>query len=253
MNLRKLQKPLYDYNIGILKDFGYSYKYIVCRALRNSNLDFDSLHYEPKGSVNSEKLDNNISRARNKVLEYALSNKWDYFVTLTINSDKYDRTNLELYYNDFSKFLRNLKNYNKIDVKYLLIPELHSDKKSWHLHGLIKGLPPEELSKNKNQYLDWQRYREKFGYISLGNIISNERVASYITKYITKHLSDRIKDLNAHLYYCSKGLKVARVIKKGTSALLTDPPNYENDFVKIYNIPKVVSEKDLINSLFFQP
>lgn len=31
------------------------------------------------------------------------------------------------------------------DIKYLLVPELHSDMKNWHFHGLITGIPAAEL------------------------------------------------------------------------------------------------------------
>ena len=47
-----------------------------------------------------------------------------------------------------------------------------------------------------------------------------ERCASYISKYISKDLADSIKELNAHLYYASNGLKKAERIYRGHATLL---------------------------------
>ena len=52
------------------------------------------------------KLDNNFSRARNMVLQYALCNSWDYFFTGTIDRAKFDRFNLDVYQSRLSQFVR---------------------------------------------------------------------------------------------------------------------------------------------------
>ena len=36
------------------------------------------------------------------------------------------------------------KKYN-LNIKFLIVPELHSDKKSWHFHGLFYNLPLDKL------------------------------------------------------------------------------------------------------------
>lgn len=186
--------------------------------------------YVEKCSVNDFKLDNNIIRARTKIYEYAYCNDWDYFITLTIDREKYDRTDLQKYYRDFAKWINN-KN-RKYNIKYLLVPELHSDGCSWHLHGLIRGIPADELSLNKNNYLDWKTYSQKFGFCTLDKIRSHERVSCYITKYINKSLSDCVKSIGAHLYYCSKGLKLPVTIKKGTTSAKVKP-DFKNDYVDV--------------------
>lgn len=224
------QSGLYLHDVAVLKRYGdrkFKLTYFK-QGLRQKG--FES-KIERRTGVNDEKLDVNISRARSKVFEYGYCNEWDYFVTLTIDKRKYDRTDLKQYYKDFAKFLNNYsRSGNK--VNYLFIPELHKDGHSWHMHGFISGLPPEELTQNKNGYLEWKPYRDRFGYMSIDKIRSREGAARYITKYVNKALQTSVKDVGAHLYYCSKGLKVAEEIKRGT---LTEsiPFNFENDYVKI--------------------
>lgn len=194
--------------------------------------------------VNGSKLDNNISRARNKVFEYAMCNDFQYFVTLTIDRKKYDRKDLRTYYKDFSQFLRNYGRNHKTKVEYLLIPEKHKDG-AWHMHGLVKGIPGKHLVKNEHGYLDWLHYRDRFGWISLAPIRSTERVSKYITKYISKDLSRTVTDLNAKMYYSSKGLKVAEEIKRGTLSAHSVPYDFENDYVKI----KWFNDDSIANSI----
>lgn len=222
----------YVSDVAILKKYNEStYKLTLCRLLRNKGFE-DSKRVRVKG-VNDKKLSNNISRAKSKVLEYALCNEFEYFVTLTISKDKHNRYDLKAYYKSFSKFLNNYNYRHGVKVQYLLIPEKHKDG-AWHLHGLIKGLPQQHLKKNEHGYLDWPHYRDKFGYISLDPVRSIARVSCYITKYINKDLENSVEELGAHLYYVSKGLKKAEEIKRGT--LLADSIPYydfENEYVKI--------------------
>ena len=228
-----LREPKYKYDIAILKDYGgVKRKISLHRVLRTKGIE-DSNTGAYRGSVNEEKLDCNISRAKGKVFEYAYCNEFEYFVTLTIDPKKYDRQNLSEYYKKFSKWLRDYAKKIGKKIEYLFIPELHEDGKSWHMHGFIKGIPEGELERNSNGYLDWPAYREKFGYMSIDRIRDRQKAASYITKYISKDLSDCIKDLNAKMYYCSKGLKTAEVIKKGLLNHELSNPDFENEWVKV--------------------
>lgn len=243
-----LKEKLYQYNVAILKDYGgIKTKLSIHNVLRTKGLEVDIIKND-RCTVNDEKLLCNITRAKQKIFEYAYCNDWQYFVTLTIDEKKYDRTNLKKYYNDFSIFLRNYGARNNIKISYLFIPELHKDKKSWHMHGFIMGLPIEHLQINSNGYLDWFSYSKKFGYISLDFIKDKEKCSSYITKYISKNLSDCVADLNAKMYYCSKGLKTATEIKRGT--MLCDiVPDFENEYVKVQWFDKTTSLNTLKNMI----
>lgn len=61
-------------------------------------LDPDALFLHDPGEENRNdtKLDNNFSRARSMVLQYALCNPWDDFFTGTLDKAKYDRYNLDI-------------------------------------------------------------------------------------------------------------------------------------------------------------
>ncbi|MBQ8803346.1 MAG: hypothetical protein IJZ53_06925 [Tyzzerella sp.] len=219
------QHFLYQEDITIVKQLGDSrLKVVNLSACRVSGLEEDKLiEYSKKNTVNTEKLSNNIVRAKTRINELALCNPWSYFVTLTINQEKYNRYDLKVYYRDLSEFLHNFNRRRDADkkVKYILIPELHKDG-AWHMHGLFQGLTESDLYINDNGYLGWKAYEQRFGYISLGVVKDKDRVSSYITKYITKEMDKNVKELGCHLYYASKGLQSAEELYRGRAELLCD-------------------------------
>ena len=209
--------------------------------------------YNYSRDVNEYKLSNNVIRAKMKVFEYAMCNDFDYFVTLTLDKDKYQRDDLNKYIKDLGQFIRDYRKKYQVDIQYLLIPEKHEDKVSWHMHGLIKGIPIEHLRKfTLNEILpyrlreliaagrdiyDWTKYQEKFGWVTIERVMCQERISKYITKYIKKSLdNDRgVTEKNKKLYYSSRGLKQAQKVKKGTLTswqLEQIPFDFENDYVK---------------------
>lgn len=218
--------------------------------IRNTGFEkANNIEINRSRDVNDEKLDNHISRAKNKVFEYAACNEFDYFITLTLNKKKYDRYNLGKFIKDLGQMIRNYRRDFKVDIQYLLIPELHQDG-AWHMHGLLKGLPIEHLElftlednipykikkmiKDGRKIYNWCKYADKFGWCTLEQVINQEAVTKYITKYIRKSLnSDLKREKEKKLYYVSRGLKSAVKVKEGTiNGQLTVPYEYENDYVK---------------------
>ena len=178
----------------------------------------------------------------------AFCNPWDFFFTGTLDPSKYDRSDLDSFHKDLTCYIKSLNRSSKRHIKFLFIPELHSDKKSWHIHGFISGLLPEDLKKfavgdimgksiadrvllGKSVY-SWLGYSNKFGYCDLEPISNAEAVSKYITKYINKDLAHSVTDLNAHLYYHSRGLKTAEIIKKGTMSA-NIAPDFSNEYCDI--------------------
>jgi hypothetical protein len=228
-------------------------KLTIMHALAQS---YDDRAYSEKGTVNDNKLDENISRARSRIFEYAYCNPWAYFVTFTLDKTKYNRYDLEAFKKDFVKFICNLNRKEGVDIKFLLIPETHIDG-AWHMHGFIMGLPSEELRlftleehlptyirdklKEGQQVYDWNKYRKKFGFCDLEPIRNHEACAKYVTKYISKSLAADITTLGAHLYYCSKGLKKAEIKAKGHFSGELKCPDYINEYcsVKWYPVGKL--------------
>ena len=222
---------LYDSDVLVLKDYKIKRKLTLHKAIRCKGFEIETKRRN-RGTANNEKLENNIIRAKAKIFELSYCNSWDMFMTLTLDPKKYDRKNLQKYHRDLSQWIQNYNKKHGLNIKYLLIPEQHKDG-AWHMHGLIMGLPKEHLITNKNGYLDWEEYKQKFGWCSIDNIKNHEAVSRYITKYISKDLADGIRAINAHMYYCSKGLQRAIEIKRGTmNGQFIIPWDYENDWIK---------------------
>ena len=249
-----LRDVKYKRDQSILKVYGYGcnkkIKLINLSCLRTSGIE-DVLDYGYiRCTVNDEKLDDNIIRTKNKIFELAFCNPWQYFFTGTLNKEFYDRTNLEKWHKDLTQWLRDQgrKYGNKID--FLLIPELHEDGQSWHIHGFLNGLSDEvlvqfrlgqrmgkalaEKVKNGDTVYNWPAYQKKFGFCDLEPIRNYEAISKYITKYINKNLAKSVKELNAHLYYHSRGLKFAEVINKGACFYdMSSITTYVGDYVRV--------------------
>lgn len=206
--------------------------------------------------VNDEKLDNHIVRARSKIFEYVACNDFDYFITLTLNKEKYDRYDLREFIKDLGQFIRDYRKKYKVDIQYLLIPEPHKDG-AWHMHGVIKGIPGSHLIINKNGYLDWTGYSDKFGWCSIDPIRSREAISKYMTKYASKALVASLKrEKEKKLYYVTRGLKTAEKVKEGT--LTSDQLeritfDYENDYIKAMDLNalqhlKIIDQLDQLNN-----
>lgn len=228
---------------------GLSYKLIRCYL--------NPLHDKKvteKGSVNDYKLERNISRARNAIFEYAICNPWDYFLTLTLAPEN-DRYDLSKFITRLGQWLRNYGKRHDVDLKYLLVPEQHKDG-AWHMHGFLMGLPADYLTdfsaykgkrklpkyindkiKKGSLIYNWEDYERKFGFCDLEPIRSHEAAAKYVTKYISKSLYESAISVNSKLYYTSRGLARAEVMKKGVipnSEQMGTTPDFFNEFCEIY-------------------
>ena len=136
------------YNQPFLKQYVSSeglvkYKLTVMKAVKNKNVDADS--FSCSVHVNDEKLDNNLQRSRSTIFELAFCNSWDYFFTGTLDKNKCSRDDLTKFRSKFNDLIYRLSKKYTCNIKYLLIPELHSDGKSWHFHGFVSGLPTDRI------------------------------------------------------------------------------------------------------------
>lgn len=125
---------------------------------------------------------NNMNRSVNQVYDLARANCFDWFITLTLDPKRVDRTDYEecaIVIRLFTKRLQ--RNGNK----WLLVPELHKDGKSYHFHGLIQG--DLDLTHWKGDVYNLNNF--EFGYTTAMPIQDPQRVASYIAKYLTKDIA----------------------------------------------------------------
>lgn len=185
----------------------------------------------PPDDVPVERAPEHISRARSRLRELALCNDWDFFVTLTLNPDKNDRSSLSSFKQKFNQLLKDYAKKYGVRPSYVFVPEQHKDGISWHMHGLMSGLSPQSLQKNEHGYLDIPYFRQRLGFLSLSKVRNHQKVASYITKYITKSLSATSFEAGEHMFIASNGLKGKELIFSGE---LEFPWQWCNDYVAIY-------------------
>ena len=240
-----LKAPAYQRDVTFLKRYGTSkFRLIQMASVRTKGVELPKK--SPKYSVNDQKLDNNICRARSKIRDYGFCNDWSLFVTLTLDPSKMDVFDLSALNRTLSQWFRDYRKKYGVNVKYLLIPEKHKSG-AIHLHGFLLGLPVShlrlfhssehlpyyilnQLSQGKLLYT-WPAYEQKFGYVVVEPIRNKDRAVSYITKYVTKDLALAVSDLGAHLYYSSQGLAKATELKRGrlTKEFI---PDFQNDFCR---------------------
>ena len=144
--------------------------------------------------------------------------------------------------------MRDYRKKHGIAVKYLLIPERHQDG-SWHMHGFLHGLPMDHLTEfttadhipykilnrlqaNKRVFT-WTAYAQRFGFSVIELVENHEASSKYMTKYITKEAMSTITELNAHMFYASKGLQSSTVINQDLLTRAITTPDYANDYVRV--------------------
>ena len=206
-----------------------------------------------KGSKNNEKLGCNIRATKSRIRELIMCNEWEYMVTFTLNGDRYNRTDLDTWKKEFLQWVQNYRKKYGIDIKYIFVPELHKDNITWHMHGLIKGLPLSHLRQIVNgdseykrlekrvrmgyEVYVWEAYQQKFGYCDVEKIRNKEAVCNYLTKSIKDNTlkSKGVSKVNAKMYYVSRGLKRAEIVKRGTQiSTINQAPTYANKYCKVY-------------------
>lgn len=219
-----------------------NYNNVFYKAVSSLTVNTTSYSCDRSRTGNDRKLANNLSRAKSKVFELALSNKWDYFVTFTFDASKCDR---ESYEDTVLRLCRSISAYNRnysSNIRYLLVPEYHSDGKSFHMHGFISGIS-KFLSKNDHGYLTWEYYNKHFGFCCFDCIVqkdntARQKMAKYIVKYITKN--ETCAPLLRHSYYRSLGLNKASVTIIPDVVVAPSVATYQNSTTIIYDSVDVI-------------
>ena len=252
----------YQHNYGTIRRYNnHTYKVTVFKTRVDTMPELRT--QSKRGTVNKKKLDNNISRTRSTIYDIVASNSWDYFVTLTIDGAKHNREDLQAFEKDLQKMITNYNYNHKTSIRFLFIPEFHADKKSYHLHGLMSGFPenclvrftsdmhlPEYiLQKMKvgKEICYWKQYQERFGFCVVEPVENPEAVSAYMTKYITEDLANTVQELNAHSYFCSRGLKRSKIVHKGTLVKIPEA-DFENEYVSI----KTFSTREAAEQCFYE-
>ena len=203
-----IAQPLYT--VYWYSDFVYR----VVKFKRSSGIHLPSA---PDEGCN-DRFSQSYSRARSQVLQIALCNQWDYFVTITVDRTKHDRYDLDSLIKYITQWIRDFRKRTGCKFKYLLVPEHHKKDGAWHFHGLVSGISDKFLSPFvagihphklvSGGYFNFPELSKSVGFVSLGRIKNPIGSSFYISKYITKeHAND---DFYSHLYFCSVGLNRCR-------------------------------------------
>lgn len=171
----------------------------------------------------------NYLRTKRKVREIALSNDFQYFVTLTVSPKYCERSNLDTIICKIRLILKKYKRKNK-DFSYLLIAEMHKDNTNYHFHGLMKGINENDIYINRNGYLS-NIFFDEIGFNSFDKIKHYEKTCNYITKYISKNIC---KISSGHSYFHSRGLKIPETykLKPFDINFLKNYNFFENEYLK---------------------
>lgn len=144
--------------------------------------------YEIKRSV-----EQSMNRTKKAIYEIARCNRWQVFVTFTLNPALIDRTDYSVIVPTLHEWIRKMKRDFAPDLKYILVPELHKDGISYHFHGLFANmgemplLDSEHIDRKGRTIYNLPTYI--YGWSTATIVSDNSAVCSYITKYITKELA----------------------------------------------------------------
>ena len=206
---------------------------------------FEELKKEGLYDYNSEEVQRcSLSRTKRNIREIALCNDFEYFTTLTIDSNMADRYTLDIVQDRLKKILKKIKRKNK-DFRYIFITEKHKDG-AFHFHGLIGGLSSDNFIINDNGYLSCPYFSNYLGFNSFSKIKDYTKCCNYITKYITKEC---IKNSHNQIYISSKGLKKAT---REEFSFIDFNPSFSNDYCDILDLQLDNLTRDENLKLFFQ-
>lgn len=132
-----------------------------------------------------------INRTIQSIYGITRANKWYGFITLTFDPKKIDSTDITEVSKYATEHFKYMKKAYCPNLYYILVPELHSDGKKIHIHGLVggvEGLPMVDSGIVKNGKIIYNLPKWKHGFSTLSLVEHQGKVSRYITKYITKEL-----------------------------------------------------------------
>jgi len=198
----------------------------------------------------------NSSLRRTKILMNMLleMNDFDWFCTLTFDKQKIDRTNDELVFNAYKKYINNVKKQFP-SFRYMCFPERHEDN-CIHFHLLIGGLTTQQLGlensgkvccswayrKNKiasKEFYESTKHEHEneltetdglvvynvttfpYGFTTVTRIASRERCNSYVKKYVEKALGST--EIFKKRFYYSSNLNIPSTVERQIGADFKTP------------------------------
>lgn len=199
------------YPTGLVKFKKYSFDTIKGQVSKN-------LH---NGTSTQKQLDDylkkRVKERREKIIDIAISNSWQYFATFT-----YNPKNEEFFPNGYSheeaislmvKWLNNLRTKNK-GMRYIIVSEFMKESGLLHFHGLfsnVKWSLSQAYNYNTNEPLivnDVPIYNlddYDYGFTTVSQVKDTSSVSIYLSKYITK---DLVSLKNKKVFWHSRNLSI---------------------------------------------
>lgn len=234
---------LKSYNDGVCKVYEYKNERLKSTISMSpyvpsfGSSDFE-LSEEEKEKALVEYREQYLWKVKNKLRDYARNNDFDMFWTLTFDNNKI--ANVDDYrFDEMNKWLRKMRDkYGKF--RYIAIPERHKSG-AIHWHMVTGGFSPKLIDSGVKfrrvsvfNCLDWD-----YGFSNVQKVRNKIKVANYISKYITKDLVNSPVRKGKKKYWTSQGLSLPSVEygDKKIKGIDLGEPCYENDVLKIYEIP----------------
>lgn len=183
-----------------------------------------------------QSLESSLFNSRKRTLDnlygYALSNTWNYFITLTFDTS-IDRHDIDCVNYAWQKFKKKLQYYFP-NIKIILIPEGHPTSGAIHFHGLIgnadfdkyliEARNNKKLNKDKTPNKHYgELLKTKHGYqiynfidtfytcgfstvVKIDRDTPQKKIINYLSKYISKETSTTNVRYNKKSYYCTRNL-----------------------------------------------
>lgn len=152
--------------------------------------------------LRDEYISRAVRRAKVNAFDLILCNPdLDSFATFTVSPEAADRASWEECYQLMKIWLSN--RVQRKGLKYVVVPEYHSDGKSIHFHGIMNREALSEV-RARNPYGNLVYHKGKavynltdvdFGFTTVEHITGDnaqEKVSKYIFKYMGKQLGARI-------------------------------------------------------------
>lgn len=204
-------------------NYGNRYDYEKSNDKNNIEKDNANISRNIKDIINDIERACKVSqnRAKNKIYDYARSNDFEYFITLTFDPLKVDSFDYSVCTKKLSKWLEHLKSRYAPDLKYLVVPELHKSGR-YHFHGLFGNCGDIAFVDSGKTTLDgniiYNIGNYKMGFTTATKILDMSKTATYIGKYITKELSGHLK--NKKHYWNSRNLLLPQEVNCTLDELL---------------------------------
>jgi len=149
-------------------------------------------------------------RSKTSVTDYALSNDFSQFITLTFNPSKADSFDYETCKKLVSRWINNQRRHSP-SLTYILVAEKHKTGRI-HFHMIVNNFngklniainkkTGKNLVKGGKQIYNLDGWN--YGFSTLSYIENKEATARYLQKYLTK---DFIEAFNKKRFWTSRGL-----------------------------------------------